>query len=973
MMKKVILVLVLGVFLPINGFCSSASEYLIERGRALLEKDCPREAKEEFRKVLLADSCNQEARAYLAQTRQKEVKNSLDSFTLLSKTKTKLKLSPKPAMAVSLKDLEKSKQDFFSEEPAKVLKVRETKAVQPKIEPEKKTVEAFSSKEFARAPQVKEIKVIQPKTKISSETITKKRSGGERTPIYPEYIEEDLEADSKIKISGTAHASFGVDSDDGLVWKRSNMDMNEKNWRMLSGAAHNRKDNTSNIDIFDRFRIKIEKPVENGWGFGSDFDISPWSFIGKSSVINVTSENGDIANIVLKYWSNTGRTVNETFYSEKLGNFFSTPEMKVKDNKVIASGQRGIVWGNGSFDTFNIPEAEIYQQFWPAREFWFGYNKDDLTLKILPVAKDNLAYNSDDPLNLSNRHIYWEESQWLVNWRPGHFNTGGAAQDFLKGWWDDSSAFFTRDSKGERLTSLRGLSFKLDSEKTLFDFTTASPKELWQNYESFDTFAAVSRFKYFYLDNLTLGFLQGSKLGYNDRALDVYNNFFGFDFNLGLDDNTQIFTEVSASRGEQDKASADYKTKKRGNAFHLSLVNSSKQAFGENYFALEPTEKEQENPFYKLKLSFTHMDQGFETALASFRETRDDMFWSRHLTFKQPFENHLPSITDPAISWNDVKDFRIGDGIDYGRDVISFRYETKNLPMDKLDALFDIRNVHNTDGEYIENVSRLELTHKTTPKLTTKFLGIYQDLPKTDQGIDPFIIDPNSGDFYKNASVDADKDPTLKTMSLGFQYDFFKWLDTNFIWERTNDCTLAYGDFPRDLFGSTWMTTFNEYNHTVRQETSGLSSTNAFYVPPYPDFDIFKLGINLRPQDNLRLRLDYTRNEYGWAQLVDDNINHIGFDVRYLFSEKLGFYFRYVYSRANDIAELQDNSRTIKSSHHTLFSEIQLKIKEDSEFAIQYGIVPSVDVALSSYTPFGTASPTLDTQHIVKLYYSKKF
>jgi len=37
-----------------------------------------------------------------------------------------------------------------------------------------------------------------------------------------------------------------------------------------------------------------------------------------------------------------------------------------------------------------------------------------------------------------------------------------------------------------------------------------------------------------------------------------------------------------------------------------------------------------------------------------------------------------------------------------------------------LDALFDIRNVHDVDGKYIENVARLEVIYQPIDKLTTK-------------------------------------------------------------------------------------------------------------------------------------------------------------------------------------------------------------------------------------------------------------
>ena len=769
--------------------------------------------------------------------------------------------------------------------------------------------------------------------------------------------------DSDFALKGEYQASFGLEGGD-VIWKRANANLNEENWRILSDQAYNRRENTFDPAVYSYLRFEIDQPREEGWGFHSNFDFSPWSFIGKSKQAVVTSD-GDTFDVEYKYWSNMRYTVNETVYSNLKGDYINLPELKVVDDQISSTIVTSL---NGNIVT--IPGLKIDdREVWPVRELWFDYNSDNMALKIFPVGMDNLAYSSDDPLNLTNNHIYWEESQWLINWQPGHLNSGLVTPDFQKGWWDDATAYITRDSTGTRLTALRGFSLNLNSEKSMLDFTAASPKELWQDYDDFNTFQSALRGKYFWRDDLTLGFVYGSKFGSNKSTLDAFNHFVGFDFNLGLGLNTQLFLEAATSLTEQDRRSA-YETERRGNSFQVSLINSSSEPFGKNYFGILSKEEE---AFYKLQLVLTHMDKGFESALASFRETRDDTFWSRHLSFRTPFDYYYSGLHDPTLSWDDVKPFRIGDGIDYGRDTINFRIEAENLLDQNLDALFDLRNVHDVNGEYIENVSRLEATYKPLHKLTTKLLGIYHDLPKTDAGYDPFVIDPESGDFYQNTAIEDGKDPTLKTVSLGAKYDFVDWLNANFTWEHTNDSTLAYDNFGRSLLNWTSFSTNTEYGQIFRDEVYGLNNPGAFPAPPYSYFDIFKIGIGLKPKDNLKIYLDYARNEYEWSQIIDDNTNHIGLEVSYLPVEKLGLYGRYVYSRANDISELNEDGRVENRGHHAFFSEARLRLKEDSELIAQYGVGGIAGVAESTYSPFGGGVATLDTQHIVRVYYRRKF
>ncbi|MCF7873614.1 MAG: hypothetical protein K9L84_02630 [Candidatus Omnitrophica bacterium] len=814
-----------------------------------------------------------------------------------------------------------------------------------------KALDKYSESETAVAKKPGQ-KIVKKKDKVSSgKSLLNKANKTE-------------EKESKLSLSGDYQLSFGVESGE-TIWKRANADLNEENWRILSDTAYNRRENSFDPAIFSRLSFQLDYPQEQGWGFYGNFDISPWSFIGKSNKVTV-SAGGDSADIQYLYWSNDRYTVNQSVNTNLLADSFNLPEVKVVDGKVHPVTVEGM-YGN----TFDIPELEINRDFWPLRELEFSYQGDPLSLKVFPAALEDADYISDDPLKITGNRTYWEESQWLVNWEPGILESGAAPVGYYKGKFDDALAYYTRDSSGTRLTTLRGFALNYDLGGANIDFTAASPKELWQDYGSFNTWESALRAKYLNLDNIVLGFTYGGKFGYNQRALDVFNNVFGLDANIGLGENTELLLEGLTSYTEADRTS-DYETEKRGNAFHVSLVNSSSGVFSKDYFGVQPEKNE---PFYKLRLSLTHMDQGFESALASYRQTRDDEYWSRHITFREPFDSYrMGGLYGPSLSWDDVEPFRIGDGIDYGRDVISLRVEWENLLDDRLDALFDVRNVHDVNGKFLENVARLEGQFKLTDKLTTKFLGIYQKMPDTTAGIDPFIFDPQTGDYYNNDKIEDGKDPSLKTVGLGANYDFFKWLNLNFSWEHSNDVTLAYDNFPRSILNSVdWWTTTTEDNNTFYQEVHQVYNNQYFPLPPYPYFDIFKVGLGFRPTDKINLYLDYTRNEYYWAQIIDENMNHIGVSASYLPNEKIGFYLRYVYSKVNDLSELNNDSRVVKRTHHTVFSEVRFRLEETSELIAQYGVGNTGGILESTYTPFGGGVPTLDTQHIFRVYYRKKF
>ncbi|MCM8791824.1 MAG: tetratricopeptide repeat protein [Candidatus Omnitrophica bacterium] len=784
------------------------------------------------------------------------------------------------------------------------------------------------------------------------------------------------EKQAHAEIKGEVVLAVGVGSSGEVIWKRANADLNEKNWRILDYNGYNRGINTYDPRIYDRLRLNVDTLNKEGLNFHTNIAIDPWSFIGKSEKITVTSSWGDSAEIELKYWSNTGYTVNEAIYTNILGNSFNLPEIKVKDGKTSEVAVNTTGWWP-SFDQFNIPSIKIKREIRPLRELWFDYQKENLNFRFFPLALQNQAFTSDDPLRLSNNHIWWEESPWLWSYKRGNFNSGPG--DFTKGSWDDSLAFFVRDSDGTRLTFLRGISFEFQPHpQTTLSSTFASPLTLWQDYDEFDNLVSATRIKQRLTEDFQVGALYTFRTGFKENKRDLLNHLLAVDLGYEIQEGLKMDLELATSRTDKDITNSEYRSELRGNAIYFSLVGTCppKRIIDLKYGYDEIKPKEEESNFGKWRLYLVHMDEGFDPALANFRQSRKDAFWSRHIHFREPLKYYYSGLYSPPLNWEDIEPFKIGNGIDTGRDVVGLRIEN-SLWNRNLKNLFDVRNVHSTNGKFIENVLRDEINIKIDERLTTKILGIYHKLPKTKAGVDPFLFDKDSGDYLSDWStdpIDDAKDPTLKTGSLGLDYKFFDWLSLNGIWEYTNDYTLAYDNFPRGILNSAQMNTYIEDGKVYRYNRIYLYDQQFFPQPPYPFYNIFKLGLKFMPLENLELYLDYTHNEFKSAGPVDDNMNHVGIEVGFLPNKKLGFYLRYTYSRWNELDRLREGQDKCYLGHHNLFSELRYRFSVDDELILQYGESGKTNaMALTTFDPYGGGLSTIDTLHMWRLYYQRKF
>ncbi|MBL7198351.1 MAG: hypothetical protein ISS47_09680 [Candidatus Omnitrophica bacterium] len=937
---------------------TEAEDFLFDFGRQYYEQEDYKEALHEFNKVLILNPRHSGALKYIAiiEGRMGQETQAIEELVALEVKEREDRLEKEryakldkreKAIAETLEQLEKERARIITEE----FRIQVCKEEPPEEE-------KFEVSEEEQV--LEEEQVVEEEEVVEEEQVVKEERVVEEEEIPP------------INITGEARASLGFTPDD-TVWKRANFDLNEREWRLLSEKAFDKYENTYDPAIYDQLRFNIDSDNISGLNFHANVTIDPWSFIGKSNKIDVTIQRlgiapDDTAEFEILYWSNTGYTVNQTIYTSQWGDSFNLPEIKVTEGRILPTSLSTTFGG-----TFDIPELDIHKEFWPIREFWFDYKTDDkLNLRFFPMAYQDQAYTSDDPLGLSNRHIWWEESPWLARWSPGNLNTPTVLRDFRKGKWDDTLAFFTRDSDGQRLTALRGFSFDFSPfEDTSLIGVFASPKELWQEYESFDTFPGALRFKHLLSNNLNVGALYTYHFGLDRSSIDANNHVLAVDSSFQPIEGLNMSLEVATSRSRQDENS-DFKTKQRGNAFYFSLIGSSTREDMLNLNYNQIKRKKDDDTFFKSRFFFAHMDDGFDPSLATYRETRNDRYWSRHIHFRKPFEFYNLGLDSNILDWEDIEPFRIGDSIDTGRDVIGLRAELALLD-GRLEGLGDIRNAHYINGKYIETVSRTEWTYSITPKLTSKLLLLRHDLPKTKGGFDPFIFDPELNIFLVNDDMPDGEDPSLKTGSVGFEYRFNDFITLNGIYERTNDITLALDNFPRNVYNDSNFALYWQDGMAFRRDKPYLYGQGHFPLPPYPYFDIFKSGIQLNPREDLEIYLDWARNEFESAGQIDNNINHIGLELAYMPTEKLGFLFKYVHSSTNDIVRMNKNEGCISQDHDNFYGAFRYRISDFDQLMLEYGVGESPLLGSGTTDPYRGSLSTLDTQHIFRIYYTKDF
>lgn len=780
------------------------------------------------------------------------------------------------------------------------------------------------------------------------------------------------------KVSGEVRAAMGIDANGNAIFERANADLNEKNWRQVSSNALNNNINTYDPAIYSRLKVVMDASVAASVvSVHLNLTVDPWSFIGKSNTQAVRGTDGDVAKIQYLTWGNTGYTVNSIINTSS-GNGINLPEIKTHGNIVPATTILPLQEFYGdAYDTFNIPSAKIDYSFNPFREAWVDLKPtEEFKLRVFPMAFSDQALSTDDPLKLSNNTQWWAESPWLDGWQQGSLNAGATPVSFTKGQWDKSLSFFTKDSDGQRLTALRGVSMDWKpGDETSLDATIATPKTLWQDYGDITALPASARLKQFIGDLFYIGAVGNMHEGYNDNEqIDAENYTGGVDGGLVLGKALKLSAEYAASKSIYDETSPEYTTKYNGNAYYVALETASnggdEDLLKKDYYGMQPTAKT--DSFYKSRIYFARMDEGFESSLSDYHGTRGDSFWDDHLTFYPSDYRYLPGGA-PHMSDSDLGPFGIGNGIDYGRSVIAWRGDT-NLMEGKLQGLADVRHVTDNYGNDLETVARTQWTLGLTDKLTTKALLLWDAMPKTIAGVDPFDGYDPTGQNVNNNAVIGGKDPSLKTGSLGARYAVTDWAAVNGVWEYTNDFVLGTNEFPESVFNDLSTKPYVQNGRNYLAYYPFVYDQSYFEQAPYPYYNIFKTGLELTPSEVWHIYLNYTRNPNEFAGNFDDNMNHYAIETSYVPTPKIGFFASCTFSQGYDVNRLVNDQELDYRDYVNFFFETRMILPKEVTMSIQYGVGPSYNIQTSATNPNLTySSVVLQTEHIVRIVFDKKF
>ncbi len=744
----------------------------------------------------------------------------------------------------------------------------------------------------------------------------------------------------KINIYGKVRLAVGLDSQGNILWKSTNPDKDsvpyEKSWRYLWGQD---RENTFDPKIYSRLELNIATKKSYAPNLFTQLVLDPWSYVGTIDA-HITSTTGtDQADVRLKYIFATGKTMNETFRTD-LGNILNIDEIKVVDGQLSNYTPTGLYdW----WTYFNSIGGQKVQGRWNiVRKLWLDYRAEAWMMKVFFLSDQGEALSSDDPLRISNNHKDWEESPWIDTYEPSRifFRSGNPVK---AGRWVRNISAYVRDSDWNRLTYLRGMSWGLDLGDVQGNFVFAVPMTLWDDYNDFSSAESATRWKFFFdrENDVYIGLTGTMKLGFDDsKDLEAQNYVMALDGGFSLNQ-WLVQGEMAYSTTEVDEANG-YKNDYHGYGYKVQVKNSKGIGWIRycNVFA-------------------SYMDRGFSPGLSNYRYTRKEQERTKHIYFDDKNSNQ-------ESLWLDY-----GDGIDKDRIALG-----AYLRLSKAGYYADLfgRNVHSSNGSYIESLLRAELGGSILPNLEIKLLGWYKFLPKTTAGKDPLISADNiyaltdyySGDseMMENADIEAGKDPSIGHFSVGLRYKFFKGLSVQGIVERTNDI----GDFPRLLFSDTYVSDMWDDGVLWDRLVPFLYDQDIFGLPPYPYYHILRFKLSYAPWQWLDMNFSYTRNDNKFATGIDDNVNHFGFELRYKPKNGLVIMFSYVYSQLYDLYEYNQNGVLDFKGHNNFFLGVDWELSENSGLEFMWG----------EYGPFLEDKDywycsALDTQHLFRIVYKRKF
>jgi len=777
---------------------------------------------------------------------------------------------------------------------------------------------------------------------------------------------------SMVKMHGTYGLSMGFTMDEAM-WKMANGDWQEKNWRY---AFHDLDVNVYDPRIFDRYEVEIETDTKTPWNAYADIIIDPWSFVQVSNTQHVLNEVGDESvDVKYKAWQNTGYTINQMLRTDRGGTIF-IPEQKVISNRVTQFTGDPVFAPTGTNPFIFSPDrnTKLEYIFRPVRKLWVEYNESPLYIKAFAIADQAEALTSDDPLTLSNNHVYWAPSPWLWRFDPGREFTqlpglSEVAQQPAMWNWDEQ--WFAEDSNRRYLTFLRGISAGWNVEDfASLNITAAAPLGLWDTYETVTSVPIAARFKMNPTDKLTLGSTYTSKYGVFKQHLRAQNHVLAGDVTYNVWDKTDVFGELAGSLMNVEHADREI-TKDTGEAYKLGV--RSKIDFNEANSL-------------KSDVYFAYMSQNFSPGLADYRDTREDREWGRHIWFE-------PLSPEDQAS-------RIGDGVDINRYTVGANARAK-IADNFFDVFLNFRNVHDAteSNKFVENTARAEVTCNPVGRVQLKGLALVRNYHDSIGGYDPLIRERYTDKFYQSLSsggtlstVEDGQDVNIMTFSGGAKVDVVPDKVIVYgVYEATNDPQ----DFPRNILNNPTPNNSDgtpaNYTHdnvNFNQLNYSLYTQSLFNLPPYNDFfSMWKGCVTVRPVKNFQVKYTHVTNtNQNYAALFDNNHTHDEVTVVYNPFKGVTWTTGCSISRVIDLARAVDTSagpggisvspqdRQFKS-HTNIYSQLNWDFKRDQRLTFQFGESWFLTQGGDVFGPrwFSQTTSVLDTRAIFRVWYQGKF
>jgi len=614
----------------------------------------------------------------------------------------------------------------------------------------------------------------------------------------------------------------------------SNSDLQDRDFHYLFGERLN---NTFDPAIYSQYRVDIAADLDKHTTFFTQLVADPWSYVGKTSETIIRDRvPSDTAQFFQKYLGPNNSTVSQIVRTPSRDKII-IPDLEAHGGKTQNFSTRGFLFSGGFQREFTAPTQDITYEFRPVRKMWVDYDLDEWHVRVFPLADQNQAMTTDDPLHLSNNKDFWQHSAWLDEWRPIQiFDDFFAGTAIRRGRYDIADAFIAKDSSGNYVTLLRGVAAEADFDRTYVGAMVASRYGLWDEYQDFNNIPGVFRIKHQLTPDLMVGGLYTFRVGLVEHDPDAYNQVFSFDTKYMFNETDHIYGQWAFSRNDIDRLSS-FQSSHEGDAFRVGFLKDVTDPRG---------------AVTEFRGDFAWMDTKFQPTLSKYLSTRDDEFWGNFITFA-----NIP---------DDVEPFKIGTGLDRGRYVSRFAIET-HAPNVGIDHLLDVRHVRDTDSDsFIENVLRSEFDWRFAPQWLLKTFYRWHQLPDTQTDVEPFLAsisagipafqpqvfsrqdeDPElKGIRLKNFDIDEGLDPSRQTWGVGLQHELNHQWTLEGSYSRSNDIQ----DFPRGIQNAEFLESVladsEDPNIKLDRVQPFLFGQYAYGLPPYNYFSIVKERITYR-------------------------------------------------------------------------------------------------------------------------------